>query len=209
MRGWYRQFSPAVRVLMQIGLLMVAVAGLISLFLYPKVRRLAAHRPEVAKLLWKVDAGLRQMTDYTAPTEAEREAWAASRSQLLAKLPPDEDLPKVVQALTLLAGRSRVAELLITTSARVPLKAGAPSLLIGEAPLAKAQPDLGVELGYYPIEVSFQAGYRDLARFLEGVERLSPLVTVTSLEVRRAVPSVGVQMVLRAYHSGSTSHAPR
>jgi len=182
---------------------------LISLLLYPKIRRLATYRPEVASLLWKVDAGLRHMTDFTPPTETEQAAWAASRSQLLAKLPPDEDLPKLLEALTLLAGRNRVAELVVSTSARVSLKVDAVSPLMGEAALAKAQPDLGVELGYYPIEVTFQAGYRDLARFLEGVERLSPLVSVASLEVRRGVPHVGVQMVLRAYHSGSTGNASR
>ncbi len=209
MREWYRRLPAALRVLAQIALLFVGVTLLISLLLYPKIRRLAAHRPEVASLLWKVDAGLRHMTDFTPPTETEQEAWAASRSQLLAKLPPDEDLPKLLEALSLLAGRNRVAELVVSTSARVSLKADAASPLMGEAALAKAQPDLGTELGYYPIEVTFQAGYRDLARFLEGVERLSPLVSVASLEVRRGVPRVGVQMVLRAYHSGSTGNASR
>jgi Tfp pilus assembly protein PilO len=209
MREWYRRLPVALRVLAQIALLFAGVTLLISLLLYPKVRRLAAHRPEVASLLWKVDAGLRHMTDFTPPTGAEREAWTTSRSQLLAKLPPDEDLPKLLEALTLLAGRNRVAELVVSTSARVPLKEGAASPLMGEAALAKAQPDLGVDLGYYPIAVSFQAGYRDLARFLEGVERLSPLVSVASLDVRRGVPQVGVQMVLRAYHSGSKGNGSR
>jgi Tfp pilus assembly protein PilO len=209
MREWYRRLPAAVRVLMQVVLLFAGVAVGISLLLYPKIRRLAASQPEVASLLWKVDAGLRQMTDYTPPTDVERQAWGASRSQLLAKLPPDEDLPKLLEALTLLAGRNRVGDLVVSTSPRVPLKTDAASPLIGEAALAKAQPDLGVELGYYPIAVSFQAGYRDLARFLEGVERLSPLVSVASLEVRRGVPHVGVQMVLRAYHSGSRRNGSR
>ena len=80
MREWYRRLPVALRVLAQIALLFASVALLISLLLYPKIRRLAAYRPEVASLLWKVDAGLRHMTDFTPPTETERAAWAASRS---------------------------------------------------------------------------------------------------------------------------------
>ena len=69
MREWYRRLPAALRVLAQIALLFVGATLLISLLLSPKIRRLAAHRPEVASLLWKVDAGLRHMTDFTPPTE--------------------------------------------------------------------------------------------------------------------------------------------
>ncbi len=209
MRKWYRGLTPPVRVLIQVVLLILVLGPPISFFLYSKFGRLAALRPEVAELSGKTDTSLRRVTGFTRPTEAEKEAWAASRSELLAKLPPEEDLPRLVEAITLLAGRSRVMDLLISTSARVPLKKNAESVIIGESAMAKAQGDLGIELGYFPIQITFQSGYRDLARFLGGIQQLPSQMTVASMEVRRGVPHVGVRMVLRAYHSGSGADGTR
>jgi len=206
MLAWYRGISAPVRIAIQVCLIIGALGLLVSLLLSPRIRKVASLRPQVAQIERQIETGQRRVTDVNAPTDVERRAWDASRAELLAKLPPDDDLPKLVEALTLLAGRSRVVDLLITTAGRVPLKEEAPSPLLGEAALAKAQRDLGVGLGYYPIQITFRATYRELARFLEGLQHLSPLVTVTSLEVRRGVPYVGVQMGLRAYHSGSDGH---
>lgn len=205
MHRWYRELSPPRRLAVQALILGLALGLPTFLLLHAKVQRVATLKPQGADLSRKVEEGLRRVSDFTDLRKGERDAWVASRRQLLAKLPPDEDLPKLVESLTLLAGQSRVENLLISTSPRVPLTKEA----IGETPLAKAQADLGVDLGYYPIQISFQSGYRELARFLEGVQKLPPLVTVASLDVRRGVPRVGVQMVLRAYHSGSVQDGPR
>ncbi len=205
MRRWYRELSPPMRLLVQ-ALILILALGLPMVFrFYSKIQRVTTLQPQGAELSRKVETGLRRVSDFTDPLEEEREAWATSRRQLLAKLPPDEDLPKLVESLTLLAGRSRVENLLISTSARVALTKEA----IGETPLAKAQADLGIDLGYYPIQITFQSGYRDLARFLEGVQQLPSLVTVASMEVRRGVPHLGVRMVLRAHHSGSAGDGTR
>jgi Tfp pilus assembly protein PilO len=205
MRRWYRELSPPRRLVVEALIVAVALGLPTCFLLYAKIQRVATLKPQGADLSRKVEVGLRRVSDFTDPLEGEREVWAASRRQLLAKLPPDEDLPKLVESLTLLAGQSRVGNLLISTAPRVPLTKEA----IGETPLAKAQADLGIDLGYYPIQISFQSGYRELALFLEGVQKLPPLVTVASLDVRRGVPRVGVQMVLRAYHSGSIQDGPR
>jgi Tfp pilus assembly protein PilO len=207
MRTWYRDVSPPARLAMQVGLILLAVVLVIVLVLAPRMRQVESLRPQVTELSKRVETSQRRLTGVHTATDAERTAWAASRAAVLAKLPPDGELPKLVESLTLLAGRSRVADLLITTEERVALKEDAPSPLAGELALAMAQRDLGVGLGYYAIQVTFRTTYRDLARFLEGVQHLSPLVTVASLEVRRGVPLLGVQMVLRAYHSGGSHGA--
>lgn len=202
MHKWYRELSPPTKVVIQ-ALLLILVLGLPTLFLlFAKFREVGTLRPQLAELSRKIEAGVQLGTGFEGPTEPEREAWATSRRRLLAKLPPDDDLPNLVKGLTLLARRSRVEGLLITTSPRVPLREDVKTLVIGEAALAKAQPALETDLGYYPIQVTFRTTYRDLARFLEGVENLAPLVTVASMEIRRGTPLPGVQMVLRAYHSG-------
>ncbi|MFQ5881981.1 MAG: hypothetical protein ACE5I9_05855 [Candidatus Methylomirabilales bacterium] len=209
MRRWYQRLSPPGKLLVQALLLVLALGLPTLLLLYPKVRQVSTLRPQVAQLSGKIEAGLRRVTGFSSLTEAEREAWAASRAQLLAKLPPDDELPKLVEELTFLAARSRAVDFLITTSPRVSLKGEAKSQIVGEASLVKAQADLEVNLGYYPIHISFRSSYRDLARFLEGVQGLSPLVTVASMDVRRGDPLLGVRMVLRAYHSGSERYGPR
>lgn len=191
------------KVLLQTLLLILALGLPTSLLIYSKIQQVATLQPQGADLSRKVDVGLRRVTGFASPIEAEQEAWAASRDQLVAKLPPNDELPRLVKALTLLADRSQVADLLITTSPRVPLRKDAESPMIGEAALVKAQAGLGVDIGYYPIKIAFRSGYRDMARFLDGIEQLTPLVTVASMEVGRGLPKLGVWMVLRAYHSGS------
>lgn len=210
MRRWFQRLPPLVKLGLQAVLLAIVLSLPILIFVYPKFQQLRTLRPQVESLEGKITAAIQKLKGFTSPSEVEREEWAASRARLLAKLPPDEALPNLVEELTLLAARSKVVDLLVTTSPRVKLGSGEKGpLLLGEEGLVKAQPDLQIDLGYFPIQVSFRSSYRELARFTEGVQNLPPLVAVASMEVRRAVPLLGVQMTLRAYHSGSERHGPR
>lgn len=210
MRRWFQKLPPPVKLGLQALLLAIVLSLPIFFLVYPKFRQMQALRPQVESLESKITAAIQRVKGFTPPSEAERGEWIASRGKLLAKLPPDEALPNLVEELTLVAARSRVIDLLITTSSRVKLEPGAKGpFVVGEESLAKAQPDLQIDLGHFPIQVSFRSSYRELARFIEGVQNLPPLVTIASFEVRRAVPLLGVQMTLRAYYSGRERHGPR
>lgn len=209
MRRWFQKLPPPVKLGLQALLLAIVLSLPIFFLVYPKFWQIQALRPQVESLEGKITAAIQKVKGFTSPSEAERGEWVASRTSLLAKLPPDEALPNLVEELTLLAARSKVVDLLITTSSKVKLEPGKGPFLVGEESLAKAQPDLQIDLGYFPIQMSFRSSYRELARFVEGVQNLPPLVTIASLEVRRGVPLLGVQMTLRAYQSGRERHGPR
>ena len=74
-------------------------------------------------------------------------------------------------------------------------------------PIPGQLPGLEIQLDHFLLKTSFHCRYQDLAGFSEGIERLPRLLEIKSFQIRRELPMVAVELVLKAYYLEKESNA--
>jgi Tfp pilus assembly protein PilO len=216
-----RAFSIAPRYKVVVGLI-VLVLGAFELF---KIYQLQRMKVEIAQLESQLGQGQGVWNEFPPLTPVERRDLQKAQERLFHLLPKDKDIPLLLQEVSRLGRDYNLTDISFNTGdgAAAPGvgqaaqvgggQAGAPASPVPQAVVPQAvvpqaapsSPDAPPQassgpIDSFPLKVAFSGDYREIAYFLEALQKLPRLVTVQSLKVQRAVPQVAVELVLRAYY---------
>lgn len=214
-------FAIPPRYRLAVGLIAVAL-GAFELFKLFQVQRMKA---EIAQLESQLGKGQESWNEFPPLAPAERTDLERAQGRLFRLLPKDKDIPLLLQEISRLARDHSLSDVSFNTgngaaapgagqtaqvgggqvgSAANPV----PQAVVPQAAVPQATPapaDAPEETGSgpiasFPVKMAFAGDYREIAYFLEELQKLPRLVTLQSLKAQRAVPQVSVELVLHAYY---------
>ncbi len=191
-------------------------AVILAIFWLLKLLNIQRLKAEIVQLEAKLGKGQEVWRDYPPLTQEERKDLQRARERLIRTLPRDKDIPSLLQEISRLAREYNLANVSINTGEGASaLGAGqAPAPTTGAPQVVAPQPTPPVSpsaessgpIASFPLKVAFAGDYREIAYFLEALQRLPRLVTIQSLQLQRSLPLVAAEVILHAYYQkGSLS----
>jgi len=165
--------------------LILFLFGVVWFGLYkPEIEKISNYRRQPLAARQQIETMVRQISSFNPPAPEERAGWTDIENSILRRI------PKGRQITELYADLSDMAE-----------KYGLQNFQRREIEGSdKTFEDGGVTRNGLELELTFDAGYSTLAKFLNGLQNMERLNDVVNLEVTRKPPLVGVRMVLRSYY---------
>ncbi len=194
------------------------IAGLMALgllvFWVFKVRNIHRLRGEIVQVETKLSKGQELWKSSPPLTLREKEGLQKSQAQLLRMLPREKDVPSVLQEVSRVARDYSLTDLSLSAGDGVsPPPAGQPAAPASSAPQPSpvpvvpkgpaASPPVARSSGpidSFTVRLTFGADYREIAFFLEGLQKIPRPMTVQTLQLQRALPLVMAEVVLNAYY---------
>lgn len=197
--------------------LMVIGAGalLVGLAIVWSFKLLTIRQLKSELVRWEVKLAQGQALwkDYPPLGSAEKSELEATRERLFLALPKDKDLPAVLEEVSRIAREHNLGNISFQAGdppapptaqsaapgANVPQVAPRPPASSPAAPSPKGSAN-GAPVGSFSFRMGFTGDYREIAHFLEALQRLPRLVTIQSVKLDRSVPQVAGEMILSAYY---------
>lgn len=186
-----------------------SIALALLVFWVFKIRDIQRLRSEILQVEGRLSKGQELWRSSPPLSPREREGLQKAQERLLRMLPKEKDVPSVLQEISRVAQDYSLANLSLTTvesaapsTAAPPPAPGAPQAVVVK-PAPAASPAVAGSPGpidFFSIKLTFAGDYREIASFVEGLQRISRLVTIQSLQLQRALPLVVAEVVLNAYY---------
>ena len=186
----------------------VVLAFLICGALYTfKIREIGKLKAEINRVEAEEAELSHPQVTFQPPAEEEREEWEKAEERLWLVIFPEKDVPQLIEELAKVAKEYNISDISFSTGPVV-AEGGrrvSPSLSND----VSVEGLLPAEKDHFAVKVSLRCQYRQLARFLDGITDLVRLVEIESLEVKRGLPRISVDMVVKTYYSKKGSHAQK
>lgn len=178
----------------------VAALGLAVVWVI-KIHHIGRLRAGIAGLEQKLAQGQELWRRYPPFKPEEKAALKRAEERFFQGLTRDKDIPSLLQQLSRLALDHGFSDISFSTadSARSEPPGSEPPAVV---PKPGAPPPQGASSAVesFPVKMTFTADYRDIAYFLEGLEKLPRMVTVQSVRLERGERFLPGEVVLRAYY---------
>lgn len=210
-----RTFAIASHYRIAFGVLVLALGGY-ELF---KMYRIQSMRSEISRLEAELVKGQETWQQFPPLAPTERRELLRAQERLFYLLPKDKDIPLLLQEISRLGRDYSLTDVSFNTSdapamqeAQQPGQPVAGPSVVGQGATTPAVvPQIGQgeavapeansgPIDSFPVKMAFAGDYREIAYFLEELQKLPRLVTLQSVKAQRAVPQVAVEVVLRAYY---------
>lgn len=200
------------------GSIIALAAALLAVSWALKIRDVQRLKWQVALTESKLKGAQELWRNYPPLDPQKRRDLERAQERLFRSLPQGEELPALYEEISRLAREFNLSEVTIgapgqpakPAAGAKPSPANPPRVAPAQpAPQAGVSEDFG-PIGSFAVEVSFLGDYREIAYFLEALGNIPRLATVQSIELRRRVPLVSGQLVLRSYYQkGELPGGPR
>jgi Tfp pilus assembly protein PilO len=187
----------------------VAALALI-LFWLLEIRDIQRLRVEIAQIESKISQGQELWRTYPPLGAEQIRKVQEARQRLFHALPKDKDIPSLLQELSRLAQEHNMTDVTFvsgdgaSTPAGEALQPGVASPQnVAPPPPASVSPGASAAarpIASVPVKIGFAGDYREIAYFLEALQRLPRLVTVRSLQLQRSPPLVAGEVWMNAYY---------
>lgn len=192
------------------------VAGFIALILVVfwvfKIRNIQRLRGDIVQVEIRLSKGQELWRNSPPLTPREKENLQKAQGRLLRMLPKEKDVPSVLQEVSRVARDYNLANLSLSTGdgAKPPSAGQSPTPVSGASQPAvvaqSAPPAPPVEaassgaIDSFTIKATFAGDFREIAYFLEGLQKIPRLMTIQSLQMQRVLPLVMAEVVMNAYY---------
>lgn len=191
------------------------IAGFIVLILVViwilKIRNIQRIRNDIVQLETKLSKGQDLWKNFPPLSPKEKADLQKTQERLFRALPKEKDVPSVLQEVSRVAREYDLSNLSVSTAggAAPPTASQSPTPVSGSpqpvvpqpTPLAITQaPESSETIDSFPIKLTFSGDYREIAYFLESLQKIPRVVTIQSLQLQRGVPLAVAEVVLKAYY---------
>lgn len=187
------------------------VALLLVVFWIFKIRNIQRIRSDIVQLEAKLSKGQELWRNYPPLTAREKEDLQKAQERLLRMLPKEKDIPSALQDVSRVARDYNLTNFSLSTgdgaasapAGQSPVPSGsAPQVVVPQAAAAVSPqvPESSGAIDSFPVKVTFAGDYREIAYFLEALQKVPRLITVQSLRLQRALPLVTAEIVLYGYY---------
>ena len=192
------------------SLVIWVVALILVVFWVFKIRNIQRLRVEVVQLETKLRKGQELWKNYPPLTPEERRDLQKAQERLFRILPRDKDIPPVLEEISRLAWEYNLSDISFNTGDRAtsprtgqPPASAASQVAVVPQPTPAVSPNVPESSGpiaSFPLKVAFAGDYREIAYFLEALQKVPRLMTIQSLRLQRGIPLVVADVVLKAYY---------
>lgn len=191
------------------------IAGLAALILVViwtlKIRNIQRMRNDIVQLETKLSKGQELWRNFPPLSPREKQGLQKTQERLLRMLPKEKDVPSVLQEVGRVAREYDLSNLSISTAdgtapptaSQPPPPVSGPPQPVAPQPtpsVAAKAPEGSGAIDSFPIKLTFSGDYREIAYFLESLQKIPRVVTIQSLQLQRGVPLVVAEVALRAYY---------
>ena len=193
------------------GITVGLIAVTVLVFWVFKIRNIQRLRGDIVQMEIKLSKGQEVWRNSPPLTPREKENLQKAQERLFRMLPKEKDVPSLLQEVSRVARDYNLANLSLSTGdgatppspgqSPTPVSVSPQTAVVQSAP--PPPPVVGAGSGAmdsFTIKVTFGADYREIASFLEGLQKSPRLVTVQSLQMQRALPLVMAEVALNAYY---------
>jgi Tfp pilus assembly protein PilO len=191
------------------------VAGFIALILVVfwvfKIRNIQRLRGDIVQVEIKLSKGQELWRNSPPLTPREKENLQKAQERLLRMLPKEKDVPSVLQDVSRVARDYNLGNLSLSTGdgAKPPSAGQSPTIVSGVSqpvivqpvpPIPPVEAASSGAIDSFVIRVVFASDFREIAYFLEALQKIPRLMTIQSLQLQRALPLVMAEVALNAYY---------
>ena len=190
--------------------LVMGVAGFLLVFSWVlKIRHIQNLKLEIAAAETRLKATQDLWRNYPPLDPGKRKELQKTQERLLQGLPREKDIPGLFEEVSRLAKEHYFSEVAISIEdgpagpgARKGSSESGPPRVAPSQPTPPALQASGTSgpIDSFPVKVNFTGDYREIAYFLEDLERIPRVLTIQTLELRRRVPVVSGEIALRGYY---------
>ncbi len=173
-----------------IFLLLIGATTFVYFFIHA-LRRLTSERLSVTQMHEKLTAQRHAIEGFQHPTEEEKHFWTDSKRRLKAMCQSSADTLLLIDELAKQASYCDIGDFMIAPQ-------GMSSHDTDEDFFIERLP-LGMRENKLLLKISFHANYESLGRFLRLFDEHSYEASILSLNVKRALPLVSVEMEIEAH----------
>ncbi|MBI3301772.1 MAG: hypothetical protein HYZ72_06805 [Deltaproteobacteria bacterium] len=178
-----------------------AVPGLLILALFFGAALRAAQiqrlKSEARRLDQQILAAKEAQRNFTPPSAEEEEERRRLQAAFAALIPKEKEVLGLAEEISHIASRRGIFSL---TLKEAEAEQPSQSRRRGEAAPVPSEEETIEGASSFLLQISMQAGYEDLAYFLEEISRLPRLLRMESLEATRDAPLIRGEMLLRAFY---------
>ena len=203
---------PSFKINWQFLRLMVGLIALIlAVFWVFKLRNIQRMRSDIVQLEIKLSKGQEIWKNSPPLSPKEKGDLQRAQERLFRTLPKERDVPAALQEVSRVAREYNLTNLSLNTSGGAPSPiAGQPPTPVAVAPQATVSqpapsavanaPEGSEAIGSFPVKLTFAGEYREIAYFLEALQKIPRVITIQSLQLQRGVPLVMAEVVMFAYY---------
>lgn len=190
----------------------IGVAGLVLIVFWVfKIRHIQRLKIEIVQLENKLSKGQEVWRDYPPLSPEERRDLQERQERLFRMLPKDKDVPPLLQEIGRLVRDYNLSDVSFNTgdgaappgAARPPDPvSAAPRVVVPQStlPVFPKVPESSGAIKSFPLRVAFTGDYREIASFLEALQKVPRLIAIQSVTLKRGVPLLAGEVVLNAYY---------
>ena len=202
---------PNVKITPQIAFIVIGLVTLgLLVFWGLKIRSIQRIKADIVQMETKLSKGQEIWKDSPPLTPKEKGDLKKAQERLFRMLPKEKDVPSLLQEVSRVARQYDISNLSLSTGGEAPPPtAGQPPTPVSAAPQVVPQPATPVlpnapessgNIDKFSVKLTFAGDYREIAYFLEALQKIPRITTLQSLQLQRGVPLVLAEIVLNAYY---------
>lgn len=206
----YKELSPSLKLaLYAIAFFLLCIIVFLPLYI-AKINELNTIQLQINEVENNLVEGKSLEARCDLPTDDEKKLWSEVRDNLYRKIPPEKRLLQLVKDIAKVAEDCSIYDLSFSMpeSQANSLRRNRsvdnfPNSGVERSVLHANQGNevIDVKLDKFTIRTDFHCEYQDLAHFLKGISNLDRLLEVESLEIKRRLPLMEVEIAINAFYS--------
>jgi Tfp pilus assembly protein PilO len=187
-----------------IGVIILFIAGLFYFLYLPKIKELRKIRAEIDRVEKEIEEAKRIERDFHPVSQEEEGKWKQVKSRLCALIPPERDVHKLIYELAGRARKCNIFDISFKSGKEINTKIfqGRKEVL-SPVPI-QVKEIFEEDVDYFFIKISSHSGYRDLAQFLEDIQKIDRFLEMESLVIKRNFPLISAELAVKAYYRQSS-----
>lgn len=193
-------------------ILMLFASGLFAFLYFPKAKEFKKIKKAANRMERQLKEIRRMERDYQPPSSKEEEVWQAARYRLHSIIPSEKDIPQFIYELTVQAKKNNIIDIAINSKEAPELK----PKYSRKKRRRKSKDDKikddaqeninydeisGMELSSFNVKLSLHADFKDLAYFLDDIQKMGRFLEVQSLVIKKEFPLILVEITIKTYYN--------
>ncbi|MGR3177316.1 MAG: hypothetical protein ACUZ8E_04600 [Candidatus Anammoxibacter sp.] len=192
------------------GILILSASGLFAFFYFPKAKEFKKIKKAANRIERQIKEIRRMERGYQPPSSREEEVWQAARYRLRSIIPTEKDIPQFIYELTVQARKNNIIDIAINSKEETKPKRKT-IYRRNKRKKDKAEEDIqkevdydeisGMELGNFNVKLSLHSNFKDLAYFLDDIQKMGRFLEVQSLVIKKEFPLILVEITIKTYYN--------
>jgi len=191
-----------------LGVVLGVMALTLVVFWIFKLRAIQRLRAEIAQLETRLMQGQELWKSFPPLTAKEKRELQKAHGRLLQMLPREKEIPSLLQEISRLARNYHLSDVSFRAddgSGSAPASESVrvvPGTVVSQAPpqTGPAVPESPGPVASFPVKVAFTGDYREIAYFLQELQKVPRLVTIHSVQFKRGLPLLEGEIQVHAYY---------